>query len=302
MAWRGIHLTRPAYLSVENRALKLNFKDEDGGAFRMPLEDLAYIILDTIEITLSGRILAAFSESNTLVLGVDAKHLPVWTALPWTNYHRQGEVLEIQLNATLPQKKQIWAHIVRKKIEAQAHCLSLNGLLGADRLNKIAQNIRSGDPNNTEARAARIYWQQLFINRDFRRHDDDFPNALLNYGYAILRAAIARQLCAIGFIPQLGLHHASLANAYNLADDLIEPYRPLVDHFAFQTLADLPSDTFFVTDHRRAIARILEAELVIDGEIYSTMPAIEATASSLKKALLSKDPSHLKLPTFNTQP
>lgn len=301
MAWRGIHLTRPAYLSVENRALKLDFKDEDGGTFRIPLEDLAYLILDTTEVSLSGSILSAFAGSNTLVIGVDAKHLPVWTALPWTNYHRQGEVLGIQLNATLPQKKQVWAHIVRVKIKAQAHCLFSNGLRGADVLQNLTFNIRSGDPDNTEARAARFYWQCLFDKRDFRRHDDDLPNTLLNYGYAILRAAIARQLCAIGFIPQLGIHHVSLSNAYNLADDLIEPYRPLADHFALQTLGAQPSDAPFETDHRRAMARMLEAELILEGEVFSLLPAIEVTTASLKKALHRKDTSYLKFPSFTPQ-
>lgn len=300
MAWRGIHLTRSAYLSVEHRALKLDFRDEDGGTFRLPLEDLAYLILDTPEITLSGRILAALAESGTLVLGVDTRHLPCWTSLPWSRYHRQGEILKLQLDTTLPQKKQLWAHIVKEKIKAQSHCLFFNNLPGAESLDRISQTVRSGDPDNTEARAARKYWSLLFPGRHFRRHDEDLPNALLNYGYALLRAAIARQLCAIGFIPQLGLHHDSLSNAYNLADDLIEPYRPLADHFALSTLSDSLSDSPFETGHRRSMARLLEAELEVNGEVYSTLPAIELTTSSLKHALREKKSDLLKFPTFNT--
>lgn len=299
MAWRGIHLSRPVYLCVDRQALKLDFKDETGGTFHIPLEDLSYLILDTPEITLSGRILAALAEANTLVLGVNSKHLPVWTSLPWTTFHRQGEVLKLQLETTVPQKKQLWARIIRAKVEAQSNCLLNNGLTGADTLRNMASQIRSGDPENTEARAARFYWPALFPNREFIRHNDDLPNALLNYGYAILRAAIARNLCAIGFIPQIGLHHDSLANAYNLADDLIEPYRPIVDHFALAALGDSPSSSPFKTDHRRAMARLLETELIFDEEIYSTIAAIEVTTASLKHALAKKDPDALKFPTFD---
>ncbi|MGC6460141.1 MAG: type II CRISPR-associated endonuclease Cas1 [Akkermansiaceae bacterium] len=301
MAWRGIHLTRPAYLSVEHRALKIDFRDEDGGSFRLALEDLAYLILDTPETTLSGRILAALAETGTLVLGVDNRHLPCWTSLPWTRYHRHGEVLQLQLEASVPQKKQLWSKIVRAKINAQAFCLLHNRLDGADKLFNMVQAVRSGDPDNTEARAARSYWNSLFPDRDFRRHDDDLANALLNYGYALLRAAIARQLCGVGFYPPLGLHHDSVSNAFNLADDLIEPYRPLVDHIALVTLGESPSNKPFETNHRRAMASLFEAEVDLDGEIYSVLPAIEVTVNSLKSALVHKEPDILKFPNYKPQ-
>ncbi len=302
MAWRGIHLSRPAYLSVEHRALKLDFRDDDGGTFRIPLEDLAYLILDTPDITLSGRLLAGLAEANTLVLGVDARHLPVWTSLPWTRYHRQGEILNIQLNATVPQKKQLWKRIVETKIKAQARCLHTNNLNGADTLDNIAMHVRSGDPDNTEARAARRYWSHLFPTKNFRRHADDLPNAMLNYAYAILRAAIARQLCATGYIPQLGIHHTSLSNAYNLADDLIEPYRPIADHFVLRVLSATPPDAPFSTDHRRALAQMLECDLWIEDEVYSLLPAIEVTVNSLKTSLQNKEPAWLAFPTFTPAP
>lgn len=300
MAWRGIHLSRKAYLSVENRALKIVFREADHPPFRQSLEDLSYLILDTPEITLSGSLLAALADAGTLVLGVDTRHLPCWTSLPWTRYHRHGEVLQDQLEATLPQKKQLWAHIVKAKLKAQSLCLLVNGLAGSDAIEAMALRVRSGDADNTEARAARHYWQHLFPNRPFRRHDDDLPNALLNYGYALLRAALARNLCAIGFIPQLGIHHNSITNAFNLADDLIEPYRPLADHFALQALSENPSATSFGTEHRRSMARLLEAEMHIGQEVFSTMNAIENTASSLKHAYMRKDPSALLFPSLFT--
>ena len=299
MSWRGIHLSRPAYLSLENRALKLNFRDEEGGVFRMPLEDLSYLVLDTTEVSLSGSILSALSGASVMVLGTDARHLPTWSTLPWAGYYRQGDTLTIQTSATLPQRKQLWAHIVRAKIAAQAHCLFTNGLPGAEHLDSLARQVRSGDPDNVEARAARYYWKCLFPRREFRRQADDLPNAMLNYGYALIRAALARNLCALGFIPQLGLHHESLSNAFNLADDLIEPYRPLADHFTLDTLGDGAFDAPFEPDHRRAMTRLLEADLLLNGETYGTMAAIEGTVSSLRHALKKKDPALLTFPTYN---
>lgn len=298
MAWRGIHLSRSAYLSVDHRALKITFRDENKEVFHQSIEDLAYLILDTPDISLSGTLLASLAEANTLVIGVNSRHMPVWTSLPWTQYHRQGDILKLQLEATLPLKKQIWAHIIKAKITAQARCLTLKKISGAYILENMAQQIRSGDPDNIEARAARFYWQSLYNDREFRRHEDDLPNILLNYGYAILRAAIARQLCAIGFIPQLGLHHASLSNAYNLADDLIEPYRPIVDFYAHKVLGQSTSDQEFTTDHRRAMAQILEHELLIEEDVYLALPAIEQTSSSLKHAIRTKNFNRLIFPTL----
>lgn len=297
MAWRGIHLSRPAHLSVEHRALKIAFRDDET-TFSQSIEDLSYLILDSTQITLSQNILAQLAETGTLVIGINDKHLPSWTSLPWTRYYKQGVTLNIQLEATLPQKKQLWASIIKLKIEAQARCLAENSLKGEAYLRKLVPFVRSGDVDNVEARAARFFWQNLFPDREFIRHSDDLPNTLLNYAYALLRAAIARQLCAIGFIPQIGLHHESLSNAYNLADDLIEPYRPIADHFVLIALDNAESSELFSTDHRRSLAQILEAKLTIDGEVYSTIPAIEVTVSSLRKAIQQKDHSLLKFPIY----
>lgn len=299
MAWRGIHLSRPAFLSLENRAIRLEFRDEAGGSFRLPLEDLSYLILDTAEVSLSGSLLSALSDASVMVLGTDRAHLPCWAALPWTRFYKQGETVGLQLGVSQPQRKQLWSHIVRAKIKAQAHCLFTNGLAGAEHLDALAAQVRSGDPANVEARAARHYWKCLFPRREFLRHGDDLPNALLNYGYALLRAALARNLCALGFIPQMGLHHDSVSNAYNLADDLIEPYRPLADHFALSVLGDAPSDAAFEPEHRRGMTRLLEADLDLGGEIFGTMAAVDATVSSLRQAIADRDPARLRFPAYH---
>jgi len=301
MAWRGIHLSRPAYLSTERQSMRIEFRDPEGGQFRTALEDLAYLIIDTAEVALSSTLLSRLSENGVLVVGVNDRHLPVWTALPWTEFYRHGAVLALQLESSLPVRKQLWAHIIGRKIAAQADCLDRCGRGGAAHLLALVSQVRSGDPDNVEARAARHYWQQLFPDRDFRRQDDDLPNAMLNYGYAIIRAALARQLCGAGFIPQIGLHHQSQTNAYNLADDLIEPYRPFVDRLVVAVLGDIPSTDPFTTEHRRSLVPIMETTVEINGEVYGLLAAIEATVASLKSSLTARDPRRLAFPTFRTE-
>ncbi|NJK91238.1 MAG: type II CRISPR-associated endonuclease Cas1 [Blastochloris sp.] len=299
MAWRGLHLSRSAHLSVEHRCLRMEFRDGTP-PFRLPLEDLSYLVLDTPEVTLSGRLLAELSSAQVMVLGTDEKHLPCWSSLPWTSFHAQGHVLSLQMEMPLPLRKQLWSRIVELKIQAQAAVLQPVAPLEATYLAAMISQVRSGDPDNVEARAARAYWGSLFKGQAFLRHTDDLPNALLNYGYAILRSALARCLCATGFIPQLGIHHESQTNAYNLADDLIEPYRPWVDQRALLTLGDSSFSEEFTTEHRRSMAQIMECQPIMQEEKVSMMIAIETTVDSLKHALREKEAARLLFPESPT--
>lgn len=296
MAWRGVHLSKAAHLRIEHRNLVIEFRDESKTVARLPLEDIAYLILDSLEVTLSGALLAAMSENEVMVLGINDKHLPAWTSFPWGLHYRQGEVTKLQLECSLPLKKRLWQHIVQKKIHAQAWALASFGLNHAENLKSIADSVLSGDANNAEARAAVIYWGEFFAPRAFRRHDDDLPNTLLNYGYSLIRSGLARHLCAAGFLPILGLHHCSMNNAFNLADDLIEPYRPIVDFFARKILSDRSSDVAFITDDRRALTQILEANVVLREEEMTLFASIKLVAQSLKLAIKERDASLLVFP------
>lgn len=300
MAWRGVHVSKSAHLRVEHRNLVIEFRDETKSSARLPLEDIAYLILDSMEITLSGALLSAMSENEIVVLGVNDRHLPAWTSFPWGLHHRQGEVTKLQIECSLPLKKRLWQHIVEKKIHAQAWALASFGLLQADTLKSIAGTVLSGDSGNAEARAAVIYWGEFFAPRAFRRHDDDLPNALLNYGYSLIRAGLARHLCAAGFLPVLGLHHCSMNNAFNLADDLIEPYRPIVDYFVRKILSTRSSDEAFVTDDRRALTQVLEASVYLDGNEMTLFASIKLVTQSLKHAMKQRDPSLLVFPHLKT--
>jgi CRISP-associated protein Cas1 len=296
MAWRGVHLSRAARLRLEHRNLVIDFAD-GAATTRLPLEDIAYLILDTPEISITGALMSQMSQHAVMVLGSDERHMPAWTSLPWGLHHRQAEVTRMQMEATLPLKKRLWQRIANLKIAAQADCLKRLGRKNADVLMALADTVQSGDVGNVESRAAVIYFQSLFTNTEFIRHADDLPNALLNYGYSLCRSGLARYLCAHGFIPSLGLHHCSMANPFNLADDLIEPYRPLVDEIAVGLLGSRDKSNLFTVDDRRALTLLLEKPVLFDGAEMTLFATFALAVQSLRRAIENKEAGMLIFPT-----
>lgn len=296
MAWRGVHLSRAARLRMEHRNLVIEFAD-DRAITRLPLEDIAYLILDTPEISLTGALMSHMSQHAVMVLGSNDKHMPAWTSLPWGLHHRQAEVTKLQIESTLPLKKRLWQRIAGLKITAQADCLERLGRENADVLHALAGTVQSGDTGNVESRAAVIYFQSLIPNKEFVRHADDLPNALLNYGYSLCRSGLARFLCAHGFIPSIGLHHCSMANPFNLADDLIEPYRPLVDEVAASLFASRALSDQFTLDDRRALTLLLEKPVSFAGAEVTLFATFALVVQSLRRAIENKEPGILTFPT-----
>ena len=215
MAWKGLHLSRPAKLNTADGQIVVS--QEDGEA-RLPLEDVAFVILDAPHATLTSTLLSACMDNGVVIVTTDARHTPNGVLLPFHSHHRQAGVASLQIALGEPLKKRCWQRIVVAKIANQALHLEARGRAGAEALRAMADLVGSGDPDNVEARAARAYWSRLFDG--FVRADEgDLRNKLLNYGYAIVRAAVARALVAYGCLPALGLHHESVTNAFNLADD-----------------------------------------------------------------------------------
>ena len=295
MAWRGVHLSRAARLRVEHRNLVIDFADSET-AVRLPLEDISYLILDTPEISLTGALMTRMSECAIMVLGCDARHMPAWTSLPWGLHYRQGELTQLQLDCSLPLNKRLWQQIICEKILAQATCLKILNRTNVDLLRSLIPTVQSGDIGNVESRAAVIHFSSLFPDRIFNRHGDDLPNALLNYGYSLCRSALARYLCAHGFIPSIGINHHSMSNAFNLADDLIEPYRPFVDVAAAELLGSRLSSEDFCTDDRRALALLLEKPVRFDGEEITLFATFALCVQSLRRAMEAKDSKLLQFP------
>jgi CRISP-associated protein Cas1 len=298
MAWRGIHLSRSAHLGLKQQALRIRFKDDQGGEFRIPLEDLAYLIIDRPDISLTSRLMAEMAQKGVCVIGVDERHLPSWISLPTGNFYRPGEIIQLQLNISEPIRKRVWKEIVINKLKMQAGCLQRLGKKGMNEISSMASRVKSGDADNIEARGARAYWKCIFDDRTFTRHSEDLPNALLNYGYAIVRSCIARILCGKGFIPQIGIWHHSVSNAFNLADDLLEPFRPVVDHRAYQVLNGANSDTPLTLDHRRAMTLVMESSVDVYGDKLKLINAIEVCVDSLRETLIQKEVAEMRFPAF----
>lgn len=293
MAWRGLHLTNPSRLSLADDQIVV---DQDDGEVRLALEDLAWVVIDSPRTSLTASLMSACMTAGIAVIFSDATHTPCGVALPFHTHHRQADVATKQASASGPLKKRIWQAIVRRKIDNQAAALDAVGAGGGHTLRAMAKRVGSGDPGNIEAQAARYYWGKLW--RDFRREDaGDRRNMLLNYGYAVVRSGVARALVASGLIPAFGLKHASVSNAFNLADDLVEPFRPFVDALAWRTVGDgLPSRDDLSVDDRRTMAGVLLADALLGSEAVTLLTASEKAAESLVRALDSGTPAVLTLP------
>jgi len=226
MISRIVEISSPAYVHVRQGQLLVEREGEEPA--KVPLEDLGVLILDHPAIRLTQATLAACGENAVVVIASDSKHLPRSLTLPSDSNSLHGKYVAMQAAVALPTRKRLWQTIVRKKIEAQARCLARWGR-EVPALDRLAARVRCGDRENLEAQAARIYWSSLF-GVEFGRSDSSNPlNGLLNYGYAVLRAGVARAICAAGLHPGLGLHHHNQYDAFCLADDLMEPLRPAVD-------------------------------------------------------------------------
>ena len=292
MAWKGVHLTKPARLYLADGQLVV----EQDVETRIALEDIGWIIVDDHRITLTAKLLSACMASGIALITTDERHTPSGMTLPFHTHHRQAAVASTQLAASTPLKKRLWQAIVRSKIVNQSTCLAALHRQGSEKVAAMAQHVGSGDPDNTEARAARAYWSELFD--DFARGDEgDRRNKMLNYGYAVVRAGVARALVGSGFMPCVGLHHANDTNGFNLADDLIEPFRPFVDAEVFQAIgAKRPIESDLTIADRRTMAGILLREARFDGEVMTLLSATERVAASLVRALEGNDPKVLALP------
>ncbi len=295
MAWRGVHIGEPSRLSLGNRRLQVDQAERE--PVSLPLEDIAWIVLDTPQVTLTGALLAACAEAGIPIVQSDARHTPVGLYLPFHGHWQQAGVARKQVSASQPLNKRLWQRVVRRKIENQAAILDGAQLGGGGTMRQMTPQVKSGDPGNVEARAARFYWQRLFI--DFRRHDDgDLRNAMLNYAYAILRSAVARALVAAGLLPAFGIHHAGAQNAFNLADDLLEVLRPVADRAVLHLSGGgAPTEeTGLTRAHRQELAGVVNETVLFEGEQLTVLPAADRMAASLVRALTEGKADALLLP------
>ena len=290
MTWRSVMVSRPATLRREKFALLIE-QERDA---RVPFEDIAVIVLNHREITLTHSVLSACGEYGISLFSTGPTHHPNGVFLPFLPHSRATRTLRLQLALGRPAAKRAWQTIIQAKIQNQALCLKLVGKPDVERLESLARRVRSGDPDNLESQASALYFRALFGN-DFHRAQPRWVNAALDYGYAIFRAAIARGLVAHGFLPALGLFHASEQNAFNLADDLIEPYRPLVDLHVVEHRLGHDVDELQPPD-KAALVSLLNVDMAMPRGTMSALSSVEHAVESLARLYEGGSEKLLELP------
>lgn len=265
-------------------------KEEIG---RVPLDDVASVIVHAHGVTWSTNLAVALAQRGALMVLCGSNHAPVAVCTPLEGHHGQNARMRAQWEAGKPLAKQLWREIVVAKIRWQAAVLASRGT-SADAFDMLARRIRSGDPDNVEAQAARRYWP-LLMGEDFRRdRAAGGVNGLLNYGYTVLRSLLARSVVAAGLHPSIGIHHANRGNAFALADDLIEPFRPLVDAMTVQLVAQGCQDV--TPEAKRAFAGLISVDLPGEAGITTVSGAAGRLAQSLSYCFESGKVSDLSLP------
>jgi len=281
MIKRVLAFENPASLSLKMQQLLIK---KDDYATTIPIEDIGVVVLDNRQIVITHALMAELAARNIALVVCNEQHLPVALQLPLDGNHLQSERFREQINASEPLRKQLWQQTVQWKIRNQATLLAAQGAETAN-MRKWMNDVRSGDADNMEARAAAYYWRHIFPTQpDFIRDPDgEAPNALLNYGYAIVRAMMARALVAAGLLPTFGIHHHNRYNAYCLADDIMEPYRPYVDRVVIRMMHWPTQYTVITSEHKRALLSLPVEDVCIDGHTSPLQLAIQTTANSVQR-------------------
>lgn len=296
MIKKTLCFSNPTYLSLKNSQLVIRLPEVEScdnlsDSFKqqsertIPIEDIGVVLLDNKRITITSSALEALIENNSAVITCDSKNMPIGLLLPLCGNTTQNERFRMQVDASLPLKKQLWQQTIKQKISNQAKILSIYTNADVGCMYAWADKVRSGDPDNLEARAAAYYWKNIFTDiSDFvRGRDGEPPNNLLNYGYAILRAVVARSLEASGLLPTLGIHHHNRYNAYCLADDVMEPYRPYVDGLVLDIMCLTNDYSELTKDIKIRLLSIPVLDTTIGGKKSPLMIATQQTTASLYK-------------------
>ena len=280
MIKRVLCFENPARLSLKLAQLVVELQDVTR---TVPVEDIGVVILDNKQITITHALIAALLANNVAIVTSNDQHLPVGMMLPLDGHNLQSERFRAQIDASEPLKKQMWQQTVVSKILGQASILVSKNIECRNML-AWAKSVRSGDSDNLEARAAAYYWRNVFGNWEFTRDQDGAPpNNLLNYGYSIVRAMMARALVGAGLLPTLGIHHHSRYDAYCLADDIMEPYRPFVDKIVLELWAKEIVTHDISSEQKRKLLGITTMDVQILGHRSPMMIAMQTTAHSVQK-------------------
>lgn len=326
MIKKTLYFGNPAYLSMKNSQLVIKLPEVEKNdtlpeSFKVetvrtvPIEDIGVVVMDNPRITFTNGLMNALLENNCALITCDSKSMPSGLMLPLESNTTQSERFLAQIEASLPLKKQLWQQTVKAKIENQAFVLKTYCNNEINNMLQWASNVKSGDSDNLEGRAAAYYWKNIFSSTDkysienqktiknkkngttenklvipfFTRDRNGMPpNNLLNYGYAILRAVVARSLVVSGLLPTLGIHHHSRYNAYCLADDIMEPYRPFVDQLVIEIINKVSDFSELTKEIKGALLQIPVIDVIINEQRSPLMIAAAQTTASLAKCYLGE--------------
>lgn len=291
MIKRTLYFGNPAYLSCRLEQLVIRSaenSDEDKKndiIKTIPIEEIGLVVIDDSQITLTSRLIESLLEENVAIITCNSKHLPVGLMLSLIGHSVQNERIRLQLATSLPLKKSLWQQTIEYKIRNQAAVLKYVTNEDAKNMLVWAGSVKSGDSDNLEARAAAFYWKNIFTDcpEFIRGQYEDYPNNLLNYGYAILRGIVARALVASGMLPVIGINHHNRYNDYCLADDIMEPYRPYVDKLVINIMKSHPAEHELTKDIKAKLLSIPVLDVEIDGHTSPLMVAATTTTASLFK-------------------
>lgn len=289
MSFINVFVHSPSRIGIKSNRLVV---ENENGEEAFPLSDINSVLIEDNRSIITAYALGKLADSNAAVYFCDEKHLPSSVVLPFHSYCRPLAMLEFQLDIAKPLKKQLWQSIVKCKIEGQARALRLMGMQGYEQLEALAKTVASDDSGNVEATAAAHYFKVL-LDGAGRRNTECFFNTAINYGYSIVRGLVARSLSVCGFETCLGLHHCNTLNAFNLADDLMEAFRPIVDLWVYTYV----SGDELTADVKRQIFSVINAEVIVDGNKNTLSNAVQLLVESLKRSIAQKS-NALSLPCF----
>ena len=285
MIKQTLFFTTPVSLALKYNQMEIRYKDVEEVITR-PIEDVGVVIVENQMVHFTVPLLNALADNNVAVVFCNAQCMPNTMLMPLESNAIQQEVYRLQTDASLPTKKRIWKEIIEHKIRNQAALLDLLGRDGS-LLKPYYMNVLSGDSDNREGLAAKIYWQQMYGRSFNRSRNGEAPNSWLNYGYAILRAAVARALLGSGLFPAFGLFHRNRYNAFPLADDVMEPYRPFVDNAVYQLFEDSP-EACLDKEVKQSLVKVLFTDVKLKGQTRPLQVALSMTTASLVRALKDK--------------
>lgn len=301
MGWKVIHLTKPCKIKIKSKNLLFYFYEDDT-QIKVTIKDIDFILFDNTHFSITGKVLELLAKNNIATLFIDEEFTPCGIYTPYFQHSTMTEIAHIQISITKAYKETVWRDIIKFKLKNHAKVLELFQNKDYKLLYNLSKKVQLYDKNNDEAQGARIYWKTIFHNPLFRREQggEDIINVMLNYGYAIIRATMARSVSASGLLPIFGIWHQNRYNAFNLVDDLIEPFRAFVDIHIKLLRKEFETRIFLDVELKRRIVSLLNFDCVdINGGTTNVSKAIEIFVINYKKAMIQDKPALIEYPTIN---